>query len=57
MLTSKSPRKVMKVAYELGLRCLPDCTSCFSRPDFTLPQLFTCVVLREHQKMSYRGIR
>jgi hypothetical protein len=56
MLTSKSPRKVMKVAYELGRRCLPQHTSRFSRRDFTLPQLFACLVVREHQKKSYRGI-
>jgi len=28
----------------------------FSRKDFTQPQLFACLVLREHQKKSYRGI-
>lgn len=56
MLTSKSPRKVMRVAYELGLRCLPKHTSRFSRRDFTLPQLFACLVLREHQRKSYRGV-
>ena len=56
MITSKSPRKVMRVAFELGRRCLPKHTSRFSRRDFTLPQLFACLVLREHQKKSYRGV-
>ena len=28
----------------------------FSRKDFTQPQLFACLVLREHQKRSYRGL-
>jgi hypothetical protein len=56
METCKSPRKVMRMAYELGRRCLPDYTSRFSRKDFTLPQLFACLVVREHQKQSYRGV-
>ena len=56
MLTSKSPRKVMLLAWQLGKQVLPDHTSKFSRKDFTLPQLFACLVLREHQKKSYRGV-
>lgn len=43
-------------AYELAKRCLR-CYSCkFSRHDFTRPQLFACLVVREHQKESYRGV-
>ncbi len=56
MLTCKSPRKVMRLAWELGRQVLPDHSSKFSRKDYTLPQLFACLVLREHQKKSYRGI-
>jgi hypothetical protein len=56
MLTCKSPRKVMLVAWHLGRQVLPKHTSKFSRKDFTLPQLFACLVLREHQKKSYRGM-
>jgi hypothetical protein len=56
MLTCKSPRKVMAIAYELAKRCLPDYSSKFSRRDFTLPQLFACLVVREHQNKSYRGV-
>jgi Transposase DDE domain len=56
MLTSKSPRKVLKQAHQLALACLPDYTCKFSRQDFTLPQLFACLVLKEHQKKSYRGV-
>jgi Transposase DDE domain len=56
MLTCKSPRKVMRVAYELARRCLPDHRCKFSRKDFTLPQLFACLVVREHQNKSYRGV-
>jgi len=56
MITCKSPRKVLNRAFELASECLPDHGSKFSRKDFTQPQLFACLVLREHQKKSYRGI-
>lgn len=46
----------MAVAYELAKRCLPDYSSKFSRKDFTLPQLFACLVVREQQNKSYRGV-
>jgi len=46
----------MRVAYEVACKCLPRHTHKFSRKDFNLPQLFACLVLREHQKKSYRGI-
>ncbi len=56
MITSKSPRKVLKLAYALGVEVLPKYFSAFSRHDgFTKPQLFACLVLREHQKKSLRG--
>lgn len=44
----------MKLAHELGETLLPTFSSTFSRHDFTLPQLFDCLVLREHMKLSYR---
>jgi len=56
MITSKSPRKVLKFAYALGVEVLPKYFSPFSRHAFTKPQLFACLVLREHQKKSFRGI-
>ena len=43
-------------AHHLGKLTLPDYSSKFSRRDFTLPQLFACLVLREHQRKSYRGV-
>lgn len=46
----------MLVAYRLAETSLPTYSSEFSRHDFTLPQLFACLVLREHQKKSYRGV-
>jgi hypothetical protein len=56
MLTCKSPRRVLLVAYDAARRVLPNYTCKFSRHDFTCPQLFACLVLREHQKKSYRGV-
>ena len=46
MTSSKSPRDVMILAWHLGHRCLPEYSSFFSRKDFTLPQMFACLVLR-----------
>ena len=46
----------MVAAYELARLFLPKYRSKFSRKDFTLPQLFACLVLREHQKKSYLGV-
>ena len=56
MVTSKSPRKVLRLAYELAREALPDYDSRFSRHDFTNAQLFACLVLREHQRKSFRGV-
>jgi hypothetical protein len=56
METEKSPRMVLIWAHHLGKQVLPEYADKFSRHDFTLPQLFACLVLREHQKKSYRGV-
>jgi hypothetical protein len=40
----------------LGVEVLPKYFSPFSRHAFTKPQLFACLVLREHQRKSFRGI-
>jgi Transposase DDE domain len=56
METCKSPRTVLNAAYALGKDVLPEYRSTCSRHDFTLPQLFACLALREHQKKSYRGV-
>src|SRR5687767_458484 len=55
MLTCKSPRKVMRAAFHLASQSLPTYSNKFSRKDFTLPQLFACLVVKEHLKRSYRG--
>lgn len=44
------------MAHHLASRCLPKFFSKFSRKDFTLPQLFACLVVREHQRQTYRGV-
>jgi hypothetical protein len=44
----------MRAAYHAARRSLPAYRCKFSRKDFTLPQLFACLVLKEHQKKSYR---
>jgi hypothetical protein len=56
MLTCKSPRKVMHAAFCLAHGVLPMYFSKFSRHDFTVPQLFACLVVREHQRKSYRQV-
>jgi hypothetical protein len=56
MTTSKSPRKVLRLAHELARQALPEFDSRFSRHDFTNAQLFACLVLREHQRKSFRGV-
>jgi len=54
--TSKSPRRVTAVALSIGKATLPRYGHKFSRHDFTLPQLFTCLVLRKFFNADYRGI-
>lgn len=44
----------MELAHDLALACLPEFNSHYSRHDFTLAQLFACLVLREHMGLTYR---
>lgn len=46
----------MRAAHELAGHLFDEHAHKFSRKDYTLPQLFACLVLREHQKESYRGV-
>ena len=55
MITCKSPAAVMRAAHALGAELFDEYSHAFSRKDFTLPQLFACLALREHQEKSYRG--
>jgi hypothetical protein len=45
----------MQMAHGLACQCLPSFSSPFSRHDFTLPQLFACLVVKDQLKRSYRG--
>jgi hypothetical protein len=54
MESCRSPRKVLLAAYHLAERRLPQHSCKFSRHDFTLAQLFACLVLREFFNLSYR---
>lgn len=44
----------MRTAYHLALQALPEYSGRFSRHDFSLPQLFACLVVREMLGLSYR---
>ena len=44
----------MRAAFHLASRSLPQYSSKFSRRDFTLPQLFACLTVKEMLKRSYR---
>jgi IS5 family transposase len=44
----------MRTAYDLARRLLPEYSCKFSRHDFTLAQLFACLVLREFHGVSLR---
>lgn len=54
METSRSPWKVLREAHRLASRIWPPHADPCSRHDFTLPQLFACLVVREMLRLSYR---
>src|SRR5688500_4072874 len=54
MQTCQSPRMVMRMAHRLARTWLPEHSCRFSRHDFTLAQLFACLVVREFFGLSYR---
>ncbi len=56
MRTSKSPRRVLQVAYEAAGRTLPAYRHKFSPKKFTQPQLMACLVLKEFLGTDYRGL-
>src|SRR4029078_11698358 len=55
MTTSKSPRRVLQVAYEAACQALPAHRHKFSPKKFTQPQLLACLVLKEFLRLDYRG--
>lgn len=46
----------MRVAFRLARGVLPRYFSKFSRHDFTVPQLFACLIVKEQQRMTYRDL-
>jgi hypothetical protein len=56
VITSKSPRRVLQVAYEAACRALPAHAHKFSPKKFTQPQLLACLVLKEFSRLDYRGL-
>src|ERR1700733_8552554 len=54
METNRSAPALMLRAYQLGQRIWPDFAGPFSRQDFTQPQLFAGLTVREFLKFSYR---
>src|SRR5436305_6201120 len=56
MTTSKSPRRVLQVAYDAACQALPAHRHRFSPKKFTQPQLLACLVLKEFLRLDYRGI-
>ena len=56
MKTTKSPRRLLIVAYLTGRLCLPDYSHRFSPKKFTQPQLFACLVLKEFLQLDYRKL-
>ena len=56
MITSKSPRKVARVALAAGKECFSNYSHLYSPKKFTQPQLFACLVLKEFERKDYRGI-
>jgi hypothetical protein len=56
MTTSKSPRRVLQVAYEAACRALPAHRHKYSPKKFTQHQLMACLVLKEFLRLDYRGL-
>ena len=54
--SSKSPLRVLRVAYQTGREALTVYSHLYSPKKFTQPQLFACLVLKEFCKCDYRGI-
>lgn len=54
--TSKSPKRVLQVAHQLGRERLRTYSHRFSPQKFTLPQLFACLVLKEFLRLDYRKL-
>jgi len=56
MKTTKSPRRVLEYAYLIGQLVLPEYSHSNSRKDYSQPQLFACLVLKEFLQLDYRKL-
>ena len=56
MKTSKSPKRVLQLAYLIGQLVLPDYSHRFSPQTYTQSQLFACLVLKEFLQLDYRKL-
>lgn len=54
--TSKSPKRILQVAHQLGKQKLRPYSHRNSPKKFTLPQLFACLVLKEFLRLDYRKL-
>jgi Transposase DDE domain len=53
---SKSPCRVLQVAYDAACQAVPAHRHRFSPKKFTQPQLLACLVLKEFLRLDYRGL-
>ncbi len=53
---TKPPVALAREALEVAQAALPACSSRFSKKDFTQPQRFATLALRQFFKTDYRGI-
>lgn len=53
---TKSAVRLAREAMAVGQRALPAYSSRFSRHDFTQPQLFALLVLKQFLRTDYRGV-
>src|SRR5688572_22684874 len=56
MRTTKSPKKVLRLAKYIGDQALKQYSHKFSPKTFTQPQLFACLVLKEFLQLDYRKV-
>ena len=53
---TKSPLALAQVAFKIAQKALPTYASPFSKKEFTQPQLFAMLVLRQFFQTDYRGM-
>ena len=54
--SSRSPKAVLQIAYQVGRSALPKHWHRYSPKKFTLPQLFACLALKEFLRLDYRRL-